>query len=148
MSQQWHPHSTVACICEHDKKFLMVKESINGKLVYNQPAGHIEENESIIEATVRETLEETAYLVTPKSLTGVYQYRINSDLTFIRFALHCQQPIEMQSDLDPDIDSVHWMSYEQIVARKQQLRSPLVLQCIDDYRKGARHPLSVLRPSV
>lgn len=126
----------------------MVKESINGKLVYNQPAGHIEDNESIIEATVRETLEETGHLVTPKALTGVYQYRINQDVTFIRFAILCQQPIEMNNDIDPDIDSVHWMSYEQIVARKQQLRSPLVLQCIDDYRKGARYPLSILRPSL
>lgn len=144
MSQQWHPHSTVACICEHKGLFLMVKETINGKAVYNQPAGHIEDNESIISATHRETLEETAYLVKAVSVTGIYRYRVSKSLTFMRFSIVCDLIEKTKHSIDADIDSVHWLSYDEIVTLKDELRSPLVLKSIEDYKKGMTYPLSLL----
>lgn len=144
MTQVWHPHSTVACICEHQNKFLMVKENIHGKMVYNQPAGHIEDNESIIEATQRETAEETAIQVSVQALIGFYRYRVSAQLTFLRFALACDYIKDLKTTIDPDIDSVHWLSYDQILSLKDQLRSPLVLQNIKDYKLNKRYPLSIL----
>lgn len=144
MSQQWHPHSTVSCICERDKLFLMVRETVLGKTVYNQPSGHIEDNESIIEATLRETLEETAHRVKATNLNGIYRYRVSSELTFIRFSLVCDVIAKTEQSIDPDIDSVHWLSYQEIVTLKDELRSPLVLKSIDDYRNGTTYPLSLI----
>ncbi len=144
MTQLWHLHSTVACICEQNGLFLMVRETIHGKAVYNQPAGHIEDNETIIEATLRETLEETAHRVKANHVTGVYRYRISSELTFIRFSLVCDLIEKTNQSIDTDIDSVHWLSYAEIVSLKDQLRSPLVLKTIDDYRNGTTYPLSLL----
>lgn len=144
MSQQWHPHSTVACICERDGLFLMVKETINGKAVYNQPAGHIEDNESIIEATLRETLEETAHQVRAKYVTGIYRYRISNQLTFIRYSIVCDVINKTDHPIDDDIDSVHWLSYSELVNLKDQMRSPLVLKTIEDYKNGITYPLSLL----
>lgn len=144
MTQQWHPHSTVACICENNGLFLMVKELVDGKLVYNQPAGHIEDNESIIEATLRETMEETAHKVEAKSVTGVYRFRVSPELTFIRFSLHCEYTKFTNSPIDPAITSVHWLSYEQLLELKDELRSPLVLKTIEDYKNGVSYPLSMI----
>ena len=144
MTQIWHPHSTVATICEHNGLFLMVRETINGKPVFNQPAGHVEDNESIIQASHRETLEETGCIVDAKNLTGIYRFRISEDLTFIRFSLVSDLITQTDQDIDTDIDSVHWLSYEDIVKFKDELRSPLVLQTIEDYRKGTTYPLSLL----
>jgi len=144
MTQQWHPHSTVSCICEHDGLFLMVKETVHGKVVYNQPSGHIEDNESIIEAALRETLEETAHQVKAQYLNGIYRYRVSSELTFIRFSLVCHLITKTEQNIDPDIDSVHWLSYDEIVTLKDELRSPLVLKSIEDYKKGTTYPLSLI----
>jgi len=144
MNEQWHPHSTVACVCENNGLFLMVKETINGKSVYNQPAGHIEDNESIINAVLRETLEETAFKVGAVNVGGIYRYRVSSDLTFIRFSINCKFIEKTKSIIDPDIDSVHWLSYQEIVNLKHQLRSPLVLKSLDDYQNGTTYPLSFI----
>ena len=144
MTKQWHPHSTVACLCEHNGLFLMVKETINGQAVYNQPAGHIEDDETIIEATERESLEETAHIVKAQSVTGIYRYRVSKDLTFIRFSLVCQLIEKTNLSIDDDIDSVHWLSYDELVNLKDEMRSPLVLKTIEDYQNGITYPLSLL----
>ncbi len=148
MTQQWYPHSTVSCICEHNGLFLLVRESVQGRLVYNQPAGHIEDNESIIDATIRETLEETAYQVSPQYLTGIYRYRVSPRLTFIRFSLVCDVIKNTHQSIDSDIDSVHWLSYHEIVTLQNELRSPLVLKTIEDYKAGITYPLSLLDNNI
>ncbi len=144
MTQLWHPHSTVATICEHNGLFLMVRESVHGKMVFNQPAGHVEDNESIIQASHREALEETACIVEAKYLTGIYRYRVDKELTFIRFSIVSQFIEETNQSIDADIDSVHWLSYEEIVKFKNELRGPLVLKTIEDYKNGTTYPLSLL----
>jgi len=144
MTQQWHPHSTVATICERDGLFLMVRENIHGKMVFNQPAGHIEDNESIIQASHRETLEETGCIVKANYLTGIYRFRVSATLTFLRFSIVSDFVQQTEQSIDTDIDSVHWLSYTELVKLKDELRSPLVLQTIEDYRKGTTYPLSLI----
>ena len=144
MSKQWLPHTTVATICVNNGLFLMVRECIHGKMVYNQPAGHIEDNETIIQASHRETLEETGCIVNANHLTGIYRSRVSKDLTFIRFSIVSDFIQQTKQSIDADIDSVHWLSYEDIVRFKDELRSPLVLQTIEDYRKGTTYPISLI----
>lgn len=148
MTQVWHPHSTVATICEKDGLFLMVRETVRGKQVFNQPAGHIEDNETIIEASEREAFEETGCIVKPNHLTGIYRYRVSSDLTFIRFSIVSDFIQQTNQSIDSAIDSVHWLSYEEIVKFKNELRAPLVLKTIEDYRNGTTYPLSLIDNNV
>nr|WP_067295049.1 NUDIX hydrolase [Marinobacterium profundum] len=139
----WTPHATVATIIERDGRFLMVEEDSDGRRVFNQPAGHVEEDETLVEAAVRETLEETGWQVRPDSLVGLYTYKAPSNgVTYYRFCfvattLVCEQDYK----LDDDIIAAHWFSRDQLHERRDQLRSPLVLQCIDDYLAGRRYPL-------
>lgn len=140
------PHITVATIVERDGRFLMVKENSNGLLVYNQPAGHVEANESLFEAARRETLEETGWRVELKQLLGVYQYRSESnDTTYIR---HCfiADAIEPRTEqpLDADIVEALWLDYAELQRREAEMRSPLVLQVLRDYLAGVAHPLDVI----
>ncbi len=133
----WYPHVTVASIVRKDGKYLLVKEESNGKIVYNQPAGHLEANETLIEAATRETLEETSWLIEPYGYLGVSQfYAPSNDGTYIRhsFVAH---PIENKTlALDQDIIEALWLTYEEILALKDQLRSPLVLHDIERHRQG------------
>jgi len=140
------PRITVATIVEREGKFLMVKENSEGRLVYNQPAGHVELNESLLEAAIRETLEETAWHVNLEELLGIYQYASPSNgITYIR---HCfiAKAIEPRTerDLDEGIFEAVWASLEELEQREHQMRSPLVLEVIRDYLRGVRHPLSVI----
>lgn len=140
------PHITVATIVERSGKFLMVKENSKGGLVYNQPAGHVEVNESLLDAAVRETLEETAWRVNLEQLLGIYQYTSpENGITYIR---HCfiATAIEPRTerDLDEDIVEAVWISLEELEQRESQMRSPLVLEVIRDYLKGISHPLSTI----
>lgn len=137
---------TVAAVAEQDGRFLLVQERSGGRLVYNQPAGHLEDNESLIDAVVRETLEETAWRFAPASVTGVYRWRHPvSQNTYMRvtFAGRLEEQLAYQA-LDPDIEQVVWMSIDEIRQRREQLRSPLVLSNIEDYLAGAAYPLSLL----
>ena len=142
----WTPHTTVAAVIEKDGKFLIVEEESEGKIVYNQPAGHLDENETLIEAVIPETLEETAWHFRPESLTGVYQYKSpENGTTYIRFCFsgQCNQH-EPDRKLDDGIVRAIWMSYEELLSEKDKLRSPMVLQCIDDFLDGKRYPLRLI----
>jgi ADP-ribose pyrophosphatase YjhB (NUDIX family) len=145
----WKPHTTVAALCERDGKYLLVKESINDKIVYNQPAGHLEPGESLIDAVIRETMEETQYPFTPTALQGVYRLVADgpSQKTYIRFLFRGEVGEQYGGVLDEGIISAEWMSYDQVLACREQHRSPLVVQCIDDYNSGPGYPLDILNHS-
>jgi 8-oxo-dGTP pyrophosphatase MutT (NUDIX family) len=142
------PRVTVAAIVERDGHFLFVEErDTQGQLVINQPAGHLEVGESLIEAVIREAVEETAWQVEPRSLVGVYVWgKADRSVTYLRVAV-AADPIQEAQDqaLDEGIERVLWLTRDELVARQPQHRSPLVLQCVDDYLAGARHSLDVLK---
>jgi 8-oxo-dGTP pyrophosphatase MutT (NUDIX family) len=140
------PDITVAAVTETDGRFLVVEERINRRLVFNQPAGHVERGETLLEAVIREVREETAWGFIPEALIGVYLWRNpSSGRMTMRFAFtgsvadhRAQQP------LDRGIVSTHWLSREDLLEREQRLRSPLVLRCIEDYLGGTRRPLETV----
>lgn len=142
----WRPNVTVAALIERSGRFLVVEEAVNGLLVYNQPAGHLEDGEALQEAVIRETLEETAWAVQPLALSGIYRWRHEpSGKTFLRFTFICEAVSEQAGrPLDPDIERCLWLSREDLARMPDRLRSPLVLRCIDDYLAGQSHALSVL----
>lgn len=143
---RWNPEVTVAAIVERDGRYLVVEERVGGRLVLNQPAGHLEDRETLIEAVVRETREETAWRLSPEALVGIYLWRSpDSDRTFLRFAF-CGTVDDHRADqkLDTGIVRALWMSHEQLLAQPGRLRSPLVLRCLDDFRLGIRRPLETV----
>lgn len=141
----WKPHATVAAIVETNGKFLIVEENVEDEIVYNQPAGHLEPKENLIEAIIRETREETAWRFQPEALVGIYLWeQPNTDRTFLRFAF-CGQCDDYHEDqpLDKGILRSLWMSKDELLQSKK-LRSPMVIKNIDDYISGKRYPLSTL----
>ena len=140
------PDVTVAAVTQTADRFLVVEERINRRLVFNQPAGHVERGESLFTAVVREVQEETAWRFVPESLLGIYLWRNPvSGRSTLRFAFvgsvadhNAAQP------LDRGIVRTHWLSQPQLLERQGQLRSPLVLRCIEDYRRGAFRPLDAV----
>ena len=131
----WKPHVTVAAIGERNGKFLLVREEVKGRIVFNQPAGHLEENETLIDAVIRETLEETQYQFSPSGLQGIYRSRPeeNPDITYLRFLFTGVINEHLNDELDQGIISAEWLSYDEVKACQRDHRSPLVMQCIDDY---------------
>lgn len=146
----WKPHATVAAIIEDQDRFLLVEEHADNQVVLNQPAGHLESGESLLEAVIRETREETAMVFEPVALVGVYRWQHpSSDKTFLRFTFYGKQLHRLENaELDPDIIQPVWMSYEEIKQHQPRLRSPLVLQCIEDYRAGYHYPLDILKDII
>jgi len=141
----WKPDVTVAAVIERSGRFLLVEERIRGRLVLNQPAGHLEDGEGLLDAVVRETLEETAWHFTPESLLGIYQWRSPRGHTTLRFAFTGSvQGYDAQRPLDPPIVTTHWLAREEIAQRSTRLRTPLVLRCIEDFLAGRRLPLEAL----
>jgi 8-oxo-dGTP pyrophosphatase MutT (NUDIX family) len=108
----WKPHTTVAAICERDGRYLLVRENAKGRIVYNQPAGHLDPGESLIEAVIRETLEETCYPFTPRSLQGVYRYRPDpaAKKTYLRFLFRGDVGEPIAGDLDQGNIAADWLS--------------------------------------
>lgn len=140
------PHATVAAIVEHEGKFLLVEEATDRGNRFNQPAGHLEDNETIIEAVIRETLEETAYTFQPESLLGIYHWKHeHNNTTYLRFAfigkVSHHQP---QLALDEGIIRSVWMDINEIRSKASLMRSPQVITCIEDYLSGKRYSLDVL----
>jgi len=146
MSQIWFPHVTVAAVIEHAGKFLFVEEHADETLVINQPAGHWEAHESLIEAAVRETLEETAYHFQPSALIGIYRWsHPHKDITYLRFAFTgAILSHDQERPLDSGILRALWITPEALQAQSASHRSPLVLRCLQDYRAGKRYPLELL----
>lgn len=139
-------HVTVAAIARSEGRYLLVEEHIEGRRVVNQPAGHWEPAETLDEAVVRETLEETGWKFVPKGLVGIYQWEHpNRRDTFLRFAFYgdAVAPIPSAS-LDPEIERVLWWTEREIRSASVPLRSPQVLRCIEDFEKGARFSLECL----
>ena len=143
----WTPRTTVAAVIERDGHFLMVREDAGtGAIVINQPAGHLEESETLLDAVVRESLEETAWHVTPESLVGIYKWRIPPDgLTYVRYCFAARALSEdSASTLDDGILAADWMTAEAIRRQSGAHRSPMVQQCVDDYLAGRRYPLELI----
>lgn len=141
------PHVTVATIIEDQGRFLLVEEMADGRAVFNQPAGHLEADESLMQAALRETLEETGWDVELTGVIGVYLYTAPSNgVTYQRvcFAGKALQRRPAQS-LDEGIIGPRWLTRDELAAQPERWRSELVLRCIDDYLKGERYPLTLIR---
>ncbi len=142
----FRPSVTVAAVIERGGRFLMVEEQVGGRRVLNQPAGHLEAGESLVDAAVREAREETGRPFVPAAVVGLYLWHGAVDRpAYLRIAF-CGEAGERTpgATLDPEIVGCHWLSREDLLARRADLRSPLVLRCVDDYLAGHRHPLSLL----
>jgi ADP-ribose pyrophosphatase YjhB (NUDIX family) len=143
----WKPRVTVAAIIEKDQRFLMVEEENPNGLQFNQPAGHLEEGESLIQAVKREVQEETAWQFEPEAVIAIQLWRKNPQATtFLRvcFSGQCHSHDPKQT-LDTGIVSTHWLTRDEIAAHSHRLRSPLVLIGIDEYLQGQRYPLTLLQ---
>jgi 8-oxo-dGTP pyrophosphatase MutT (NUDIX family) len=133
-------------VIERDGKFLFVEEKANGRLVLNQPAGHLDPGESLVQACVREVLEETAHRFVPERLVGIYRWHFAAkDVTFLRFAFAGRVAGEEPGrSLDKEIVRLHWLAKDEIAACRDRHRSPLVMRCVEDYLAGRHFPLEVL----
>ncbi len=138
---------TVAALIERAGQFLMVEEETVDGLRLNQPAGHLDEGESLVAACTRETLEETAWGFTPTALVGIYQWpRPQRDITYLRFAFAgILGEHDAHRTLDEGIIRAVWMTPEEIQATQARHRSPLIWQCVTDYLHGQRFPLEIIR---
>lgn len=137
---------TVAGIIVRDQRFLMVEELIEGQMKLNQPAGHVEPGESLIEATRREVREETRYTFHPEALLGIYHNNLSTGNRIMRVAIigRVDGAPDPTLTLDPDIHATHWLTVEEIMNRKSTWRSPFVALCIQDFLQGKRFDLDVL----
>ncbi len=143
----WTPDITVAAVCEKQGRFLLVEETSKStqKIVFNQPAGHLEPGETIVEAVIRETLEETCCHFTPEALVGLYRLEAANGKTYIRYTFSGSvTEVDDNYHLDPDIIRTHWMTPDKIRSNSS-LRSPIVSNCINDYLSGVRYPLDILK---
>ena len=139
------PDVTVAAVVERDGRFLIVQERVARRIVLNQPAGHLEDGESLLQAVIRETFEETGYPFVPKAVTGLYLWRGPGERSFLRVAFAGSVGDRVNgAPLDRGIIRTAWISRELLREREAELRSPLVLLCIEDYLRGARYPLELL----
>jgi 8-oxo-dGTP pyrophosphatase MutT (NUDIX family) len=142
----WKPSVTVAAVIERDGKFLFVEERIDGRLVLNQPAGHLDPGETLAAACAREVLEETAHRFQPTGLVGVYRWHYAAkDITFLRFCFRGNvSAADKGRTLDKEIVKLHWLSPAELESRKADHRSPLVTKCVEDFLAGRNFPLELL----
>lgn len=144
----WKPNVTVAAIVEQDGRFLLVEENTSQGVKFNQPAGHLEPGETLIEAIKREVLEETAFVFEPKFTAGIQLWtKTPDDQAFLRIAfVGTVGQFHPDRALDTGIIQTVWMTRKEIENAGQKLRSPLVLSCVEDYLNGYVFPLSIIRP--
>ncbi len=144
------PHLTTAVIVEQNRSILMVNETDNGINGWNQPAGHVEPGESLLDAALRETLEETQYRVRLTSLVGIYQsIHAKTGIHYLRVCFTADQPEWVEnSPRDTDILAVDWLSLDHLLAGQFPLRSALVSQALVDYQAGQRYPLDLIHPMI
>lgn len=163
--RRWKPNVTVAAVIQHDGRFLLVEEHTAAGLRLNTPAGHLEAGESPVEGCAREALEETAHHFVPTTLVGIYMARFqrptdaaatvedaqDADVTYLRMAFAgTLGAFEPDRALDEGIVRTVWMTHDEIRASVERHRSPLLLQCIEDFLAGRRYPLDLIHvdPSV
>ncbi|MCY4264806.1 MAG: NUDIX hydrolase [Gammaproteobacteria bacterium] len=140
------PHVTVATVVHRQDQFLLVREFSNGAMVYNQPAGHVEPGESLLDAAVRETLEETAWQVELESLLGIYHYSAPNGISYVRHCFTARPLKEIPNQaLDQDIDAALWLDETSVFSLRDQWRSPMVWSAIEDFRRGETHSLSLFK---
>lgn len=145
MQDRFKPNATVAAVICRDNRFLMVEELIDGAARFNQPAGHLEPGEGLIEATLREVLEETGWRVEATGYLGVCVFEAPTGITFLRHTFCAQaQAFDPDQPIDQGIIASHWLTRDEIVARSAQLRSPMILPTIDQYRQGQIQPLAMV----
>ena len=145
-STVWRPHVTVATIVPRDGTFLLVEESIRDQLVLNQPAGHLDPGETLLDAAVRETLEETGWHVSLDAWLGVQHWCTPEGRAFVRFTFAASpQQHDAERSLDAGIVRALWLSRDEIEAAGARLRSPMVLASVDDWCAGQRLPLDAIR---
>jgi 8-oxo-dGTP pyrophosphatase MutT (NUDIX family) len=142
----WKPHVTVAAVVERDGRFLLVEEETDEGIQFNQPAGHLEQGETLSAAVVREALEETGYAFVPRFLVGIYHWRHpRKDITYLRFAFGGEiAGHDAGRALDTGILGARWLSLGDIRASAARHRSPMILSCIEDWQAGRRYPLELL----
>lgn len=142
----WKPDVTVAAVIEHDGKFLLVEEETSQGVRFNQPAGHLEADESLLDAVKREVLEESAYHFVPQHLLGIYRWHSDdSDTTYLRFAFTGEiTGHDPDRSLDTGILQALWLTPDEIRATQPRHRSPLILRCVEDYLDNKRYPLDLL----
>lgn len=146
----WKPHVTVAALIERQGLLLMIEEHTPEGLKLNQPAGHLDAGESLQQAVVRESLEESAWHVEPVALLGMYMSRYmhaasGTDVTYLRHAFICRALHEMPGRvLDDGIERVVWMTPQAVLTCPERHRSPLVSRTVEDYLAGRRYPLDVI----
>jgi 8-oxo-dGTP pyrophosphatase MutT (NUDIX family) len=143
---RWRPSATVAAVIERDGKFLFVEEIQDGRRVLNQPAGHLDPGESLLQAVAREVLEETAHRFEPTALVGIYRWKYEpEDVTFLRFCFAGRiLGVEAGRRLDKEIVDLRWLTLPELRELHAMHRSPLVQQCVEDYLAGRRFPLEAL----
>lgn len=146
MTELWKPNTVVATIVERDGRFLLVEEEADGRAVFNQPAGHLDDGETLLDAAKRETLEESGWHVEPTDLVGIYLVAPpGKDITYLRFCFRARAVShDATRTLDKEIIRAVWLTREQLVAEQSRHRSPLVLRCIDDAIAGHSFPLSLI----
>ncbi len=149
MTHTWQPSVTVAAIIERDGRFLLIEEETSEGIRINQPAGHLDPHESLEQAVVREALEETAHEFLPEALVGMYMSRYLSksrgrDITYLRFTFCGKAGRQFDQPLDHGILRTLWLTRDELAACRERHRSPIVLQCVDDYLAGQRTALALL----
>ena len=154
MNTRWKPNVTVATVVERvregkngsEPEYLLVYEKPDQELVYNQPAGHLDEGEGLQSAAIRETLEETGWDVELTGLIGIYRFIAPNGITYLRHAFSAR-PLQHHPDqaLDDGIVAAQWLTYDNIVQKKDAMRSQMVIETLDDYRKKGTYPLEILQ---
>ncbi len=144
----WRPNVTVATVVTRGDRYLLVEErdKVSGKVVFNQPAGHLEAGETLSEAAVRETLEETRWEVRLVGVIGIGLYTAPGNATTYYRTTFLAEPERERFDacLDPDILRCHWLDYGEIIDRSDRMRSPMVLHAIEKHRRGICYPLDLI----
>ncbi len=142
----WKPNVTVAAVIKQDGKYLLVEEQTKRGVLFNQPAGHLEPNESIVHGAIRETLEETGYTFTPQWLLGIYRWHsLLNDTTYLRFAFSGTVVCHGHDrKLDEGIVRAAWFNANEIYELIHRHRSLLVIKCIEDHLAGKHYPLGIL----
>lgn len=145
----WHPSVTVAAIIEHNDKFILVSDKTPTGIKLNQPAGHLDPHETLIEAVIREVKEETSLDFIPQKIVGIYMMPANDEITYLRFCFkgilsdYNAAPSPMEQDLD--VVEAKWYSIDEIKQLKHMHRSMIVDECFNDYLNGQEYPLELIK---